>query len=518
MAHAIQPVGYQKIDNFYTATVYEKGAEVIRMMHTLLGPERFRKGTDLYFQRHDGQAVTTEDFVAALEAGGGADLSQFRRWYRQVGTPRVTVEERWDAAAGELTLELAQQVPGWSGEPLGPLHIPLALGLLDQKGHALPVQVKGGPRAESTWVLELREERQTVVLEGLAARPHLSLLRGFSAPVKVERTVDSAGLAFLLAHDSDPFARWEAGQRLYASSLRNAAANLRDGRPAQVDPHMVEAWRATLLDADRDPAFIAQALSLPGYSVLEQEFHPVPVDALLQSQDLHRQTLARACREELLNLYDRYARELATRPHVRTPRDTGMRSLRNHCLSLLSESSDPAMARTALEQFKNATCMSDAMGAMTALAHTTTPEREEVLRLFAARWAGNPVVMNAWFAVQAISRREDTLERVQALLDHPQFDLRNPNKVRSLLVAFAANNPLRFHEAGGRAYGFFADRLLEVDTLNSHMGAAMVRQLMNWKRHEPRRADLLKTQLERVAGHAGLSPNAFEIASKSLEA
>ena len=281
---------------------------------------------------------------------------------------------------------------------------------------------------------------------------------------------------------------------------------------------MVEAWRSTLLDADRDPAFISLALSLPGYSVLEQEFHPVPVDALLQAQDLHRQTLARACREELLNLYDRHARELAARPHARTPRDTGMRSLRNHCLSLLAESSDPAMARTALEQYKNATCMSDAMGALSALTHTTTPEREEVLRLFAGRWSGNPVVMNAWFGVQAISRREDTLDRVEALLTHPEFDLRNPNKVRSLLVTFAASNPLRFHEAGGRAYAFFADRLLQVDAINSHMGAAMVRQLMNWKRHEPRRSALLKAQLERVAAHAGLSPNAFEIASKSLEA
>ncbi len=517
MAHAIQPVSYQKIDNFYTATVYEKGAEIIRMLHTLLGAANYRKGTDTYFQRHDGQAVTTEDFVAALEAGSGVDLRQFRRWYRQMGTPRIQVSEHWDAAAGELQLQLEQSVPGWSGEVLGPLHIPVVVGLLDEQGRDLSVQLQGESAGQAgDRLLELREERQTFTFTGLAARPHLSLLRNFSAPVRLDRQLDERELGFLLAHDSNPFARWEAGQRLYLASLLQSVEHLRQRRPVSVNPDVVQAWRSTLADADQDPAFIALALALPGYAVLEQELDVVPVELLLQSLELHRQTLARTCRDDLHALYSRYSRELDSRPTSRAPRDVGMRALKNLCLVMLSELADSEPAQLALRQYQQAACMTDAMAALAALTHTTAPERQEALQDFARRWGSNPVVMNSWFSVQAVSRREDTLEQIQELLGHPAFDLRNPNKVRALLMAFAVNNPTRFHEQDGLAYSFFTDRLLEVDALNSHMGAAMVRPLMSWRRFEPQRGAQLKAQLERAAAAEKLSPNAYEIVSRSL--
>ncbi len=518
MAHAIQPVSYQKIDNFYTATVYEKGAEIIRMMHTLVGPEGYRKGTDLYFQRHDGQAVTTEDFVAALEAGSGVDLAQFRRWYRQVGTPRVAVTESWDPNAGELVLAFTQEVPGWSGDAQGPLHIPIAMGLLDDQGRELPVQLKGeAARPAGTFLLELREAAQAFTFTGLAARPHISLLRGFSAPVKLERDVPDSELAFLLAHDPDPFSRYEAGQRLYTGSLKAGVAALRSRQPLTVDPMILDAWRSLLADADADPQYFSMALSFPGYGDLEQEYDIVPVTELIQALDFHIQVLARTFRADLLAIHDRYRRELLSRPYSRSSRDEGMRSLQNFCLGMLKELSDPEITRLAFEQYKTATCMSDTMTALSCLAQTDCPEGTEALGDFAKRWHDNPVVMNSWFAVQAASRREDVLDRVADLLTHPAFDLRNPNKVRSLLGAFAGN-VRRFHDSDGRAYRFFTDNLLQVDALNSHMGAALVRQLMHWRRHEPARSAMMKAQLERVASQAGLSPNAFEIASKSLGA
>jgi aminopeptidase N len=519
MAHPIQPVSYQKIDNFYTATVYEKGAEVIRMMHTLLGPEGWRRGMDCYFARHDGQAVTTEDFVKALEDGSGRDLGQFRRWYRQVGTPRLTVRENWDPAGGELHLELSQQVPGWAaGAESGPLHIPLAIGLLDEEGRELPTRLHEEADAQpaGTRLLELRDERRRFTFTGLTARPHLSLLRGFSAPVRVERETAREELGFLLARDSDAFARWEAGQALYTRSLLAAVEGLRKGRGAEVDPIMLVAWGATLADADQDPAFIALALQLPGYTVLEQEYDEVPVEALVQALDLHRRQLAVTHGDALMAVYERYARELAARPYDREPRSAGQRTLKNACLALLGEAEVKEAARLAMRQYRGAQCMSDTMGALAAMTHCHRPEREEALADFAARWGQDPVVMNSWFAVQAVARREDTLERIGALMQHPAFDIKNPNKVRALISTFAARNPARFHKADGSAYRFFTDRVVEVDALNATMGSSMVRPLMSWRRHEPARAALLKEQLERLAATEGLSANSYEIVSKSL--
>ena len=518
MAHPIQPVSYQKIDNFYTATVYEKGSEVIRMMHTLLGQRGWRKGMDLYFERHDGQAVTTEDFVKALEDGSGRDLGQFRRWYRQHGTPRLTVRENWDEDNGILHLDIAQQVPGWAdGATPGPLHIPLSIGLLDEQGRELPAQFMSESHAPTpgTRVLELVEKAQRFSFTGLAARPHLSFLRNFSAPVKVEREQSLEELAFLLAHDRDPFARWEAGQQLYLRSILDAVAAMREGCPAQVSQVVVDAWGTTLADADSDPASIAFALSLPGYAVVEQELEKVPVEAILAAGELHRLTLAQAHRAALEELYNRYRDELMGRPYDRESRSTGQRALKNICLSLLVETGDEAYAALALRQYREASCMTDTMGALGALTHSMAPQRQEALDDFAARWGKDPVVMNAWFSIQAVSRRDDTLERVEELLAHPAFDIRNPNKVRSLLLSFAVGNPGRFHEKEGRAYAFYTQRLRQVDALNAHMGSAMVRPLMSWRRHEDERAALLKGHLQELAG-AGLSANAGEIISRSL--
>jgi len=518
MAHPIQPVAYQKIDNFYTATVYEKGSEVIRMMHTLLGQRNWRKGMDLYFERHDGQAVTTEDFVKALEDGSGRDLGQFRRWYRQHGTPRLSVRESWDGDNGLFHVDVSQQVPGWAeGATPGPLHIPLAIGLLDDAGREVPARLlsESGTPAAGTRVLELVEKAQRFTFADLDSRPRLSFLRNFSAPVKVERVQSLEELAFLLAHDRDPFARWEAGQQLYLRSILAAVEDLRAGRPAQVSPVVLEAWGATLADADTDPASIAFALSLPGYAVVEQELEQVPVEAILAAGDAHRMALATTHKAALVELYERYRLELQARPYDRESRSTGQRALKNMCLALLVEAGGADFAALALRQYREATCMTETMGALAALTHSMAPERQEALDDFAARWGQDPVVMNAWFSIQAVSRRQDTLQRVEALLEHSSFDLRNPNKVRSLLLSFAVGNPGGFHERSGQAYDFYTRLLRQVDAMNAHMGSAMVRPLMSWRRHEEERAGRLKGHLQNLAG-AGLSANAGEIISRSL--
>ena len=522
MAHAIQPATYLKIDNFYTMTVYEKGAEVIRMLRTLLGAEGFRKGMDRYFEKHDGQAVTTDDFVRALEEGSDADLGQFRRWYRQTGTPRLKVERRWDAAAGRLTLELSQQVPGWTaGAAPGPLHVPVALGLLDAEGLDLSMRLAGeaadAPGAgETTRVLELVEEKQSFVFEGLAAEPTPSLLRGFSAPVRLELERDGAELAFLFARDSDPFARWEAGQTLFRDALLRMTAALEQGIEPAVEPAVLAACRATLADADSDPAFIARALTLPGFQTLEQELPVVPVEALLGSVRRHRAAVAGELRGELLALIERYDGLLAG-PHVLDPVSNGRRALSNLALGLLAELDEPAMAELAMKRFRSANCMTDSIGALTALIHTESPLRDEALAEFYARWKNDPVVLNNWFNLQAVSRRADTLDRVRSLMDHEAFDLRNPNKVRALLVGFSQSNPGGFHGGNGEGYAFLADQALQVDALNAQMGASLVRGLIHWKRFDETRARQMRGQLERIVAAQGLSRNAYEIASRSLE-
>jgi len=516
-AHPVRPDSYIEISNFYTPTVYEKGAEVIRMMHHLLGPEAFRAGTDLYFERHDGQAVTTEDFVRALEDASGADLAQFRLWYTQAGTPRLHCSGDWDAAAGTYTLRVRQEVPATPGQPdKAPMHIPLAMGLLDAEGNDLPLQLAG----ESAWtggatrVLALREAEQTVTFTGLAAEPVPSLLRGFSAPVRVHFDYSDADLAFLLAHDSDLFNRWEAGQELAQRALFRCVDAYRAGGAMALDQGLIDAFGALLRGPAGDRALVAEALTLPDEGYLADLAEP-PVDpqAIHAARAFARRRLGEALASELEAAYHANAETGELRV---TPEAIARRRLKNTCLAYRVAAGDDAGRALAAEQFRAASNMTDRLGALRPLVAEGRPEAEEALASFYQQWQGDAEVVDKWFAIQATSPALGTLERVRGLMDHAAFNFRNPNKVRALLGAFARGNPARFHDPEGAAYAFFADQVLAMDAINPQMAAAMARAFSRYARFaEPFQAGM-RGQLERIRDHGALSRDTYEIVAKSL--
>ncbi len=517
MAHPIQPDYYQKIDNFYTATVYEKGAEVIRMMLTLLGEAAFRKGMDRYFEKHDGQAVTTVDFVKALEEGSGVDLTQIRRWYHQFGTPCITVNENWEPEAGVLELQMRQEHRGWTeSADRGPLHVPIRVGLLSSTGEELPVQLEGGQLLRHPGLLELCDTEASFRLTGLSERPRLSINRGFTAPVKLERKTSREDLAFLLAHDTDSFARWEAGQELYRSCLLEAVNGWSPGSDVKIAPDLMNAWRSVLLDRSADPGFLASCLSLPGFATLSQYMDVIQVDALREVGRAYRKALVANFSAELKDTLAWLDTQLAG-PYEWTPRMSGLRSMRGAVISALAEAASPEFCADLETRCKQANNMTDTMTMIGSLIDTHSAERERVLEAFASRWMEDDVVMNGWFAIQATSLRPDTLEQIKALMEHKAFDLRNPNKVRSLIGVLGTSNPYRFHEKDGSAYSFYTDQLLKVDALNPQMGAGLSRALISWRRFDKERGLLMKQELERIAAHKGLSSNAYEIVSRSLE-
>jgi aminopeptidase N len=519
MSHPIQPTRYQKIDNFYTATVYEKGAEIIRMMHTLLGAEGYRKGTDLYFKRHDGQAVTTEDFVKALEDASGTKLTQFRRWYRQKGSPRVQVQETWQADEGRYTLEFSQMVPGWGAETKdhGPLHIPVLMGLLDADGSELPTLLDG----ESTPVvgsrlLELKEDVSRFVFVGLKSKPVPSLLRDFSAPIRLsmDRSVES--LAFLLAHDTDSFARYEAGQVLYKGALLDAIACYEKGESPTFDTRIADAARALLADADRDPSYIVRALSMPGFSVLEQEFDTIPVDSILKASRFYREQMALSLKDECTALYQRYDAWLKQKGHALDGENVGRRELKNFCLGLMNEIEGSDAPQLLMQQMKSADNMTDSLTALATMAQRDNAECDEALDFFYDRWKEDPLVMNSWLATQASSRHPKTLARVKALTKHTAFDLHNPNKVRALLGAFSGG-PSAFHAEDGSGYAFHAENVLKVDELNAQAASGLVRPLIRLKRFDKKRAAHMRVALEKILACETLSANVREIAESGLK-
>ncbi|HZH25888.1 MAG TPA: aminopeptidase N [Azospirillaceae bacterium] len=517
MAHPVRPDSYIEINNFYTMTVYEKGAEVVRMQHTLLGPDRFRKGTDLYFQRHDGQAVTCDDFVAAMEDAGGVDLGQFRRWYAQAGTPVVEAQTRWDGAAGTLSLTLRQSTPPTPGQPDKlPLHIPVAVGLVGPDGRDRPVTLMGenGPGA-TTRVLDLREAEQTFVFTGLDAEPVPSLFRGFSAPVKLKAPVSDAHLAFLLAHDSDPFNRWEAGQTLATRLLLRLVADHQAGRDLTVPEGVVDAFGRLLADAGQDRAFAALALTLPSEGYLGQQMDVIDVDAIHAARLHVRKTLAQRLRPQWMDIY----RGLRTDgPFHVSPDAIGRRSLKNLALGYLMALEDREAVDLCVAQFRTATAMTDALAALQLLAASDAPERADALAAFAERWKDEPLVMDKWFAVQATSPRASAIGDVRALLSHPAFQLTNPNKVYALLGSFAGGNPVRFHDRSGEGYRLHAEQALKLDAMNPQVAARLFGAFTRWRQFDEGRQALMRAELERIVATPGLSPDSYEIISKSLNA
>jgi aminopeptidase N len=517
MAHPVRPQSYMEISNFYTATVYNKGAEVVRMVRTLLGPEGFRKGMDLYFERHDGQAVTTDDFVAAMQDATGVDLAQFKRWYGQAGTPNVAFEGEYDAEANRYSLTLRQSTPPTPGqEEKAPVLIPVRMALLDKSGTAIPLQRPGSEQSgASETVLHFAEAQQRFEFEAVSSEPVVSLFRDFSAPVLLKTGYSDEALAFLLAHDTDTFNRWDAGQQLALRIMHRLIADHEAGRTLVLGEGFVEGVRRTLGDRTLDPALIAEAITLPSERYVGETMREVDVDGIHHVRELIRRVFGTRLFEDLIGTYEHLK---ATGPYRFDSGDAARRSLKNRCLGYLMNSRSPDAARIALEQFRDADNMTDSLAAVSALADTEGEERELALAEFYGRWSGEPLVIDKWLSVQAMSSLPDTLERVKVLIDHPAFDIRNPNRVRALIGAFAQGNQVRFHAADGSGYVFLTDHILVLDSLNPQVAARLAGAFTRWRRFDAGRQAAMRGQLERLKAHEGLSRDVYEVVSKSLEA
>jgi len=516
LAHPVRPDSYIEINNFYTVTVYNKGAEVIRMIQTLLGRDGFRRGMDLYFQRHDGQAVTCDDFVAAMADANQADFGQFQRWYHQAGTPELTVSDAYDVATGRYTLTVRQSCPATPGQPdKQPFHLPLALGLLDAEGQDLPLQLAGEAAPQGTTrVLELREPEHVFEFIHIPARPVPSLLRGFSAPVKLNTTETEADLRFRLAHDSDDFNRWDAGQTLAIRTLLTLVEARQQQQPWTL-PESFSAAFGRALESAAAPALLAQVLTLPGENYLAEQMAVVDVDGIHAARCFVLRTLADRLREPLQTTYADLQR--AEQDGYRIDAEAiGQRALKNVCLDLLLQLDDPELHGLALRQFHAAGNMTDQLGALSALVNTDSSARREALTAFYARWRHEALVVDKWLSVQATSLLPGTLTVVQTLMNHEAFTLRNPNKVRALIGAFCQANPVYFHAADHSGYTFLADQILALNAFNPQIAARLTAAFTRWRKYDPVRQQGIQVQLERILAAPALSPDVYEIAAKSL--
>jgi aminopeptidase N len=518
MKHPIRPESYISMDNFYTSTVYHKGAEVIRMLNTLLGVEGFRRGMDLYFERHDGTAVTCDDFVAALADANDEDLEAFKNWYRQSGTPEVAASGSYDEATGCYTLSLRQSNRDSGIEPGDPppLQIPITVGLLGSDGTDLPLDlVSGSARQRGTsCVLELKETEQQFVFRGLSQHPVPSVLRDFSAPVKLRMERSREELAFLMAHDSDSFSRWDAGQELATKLLLELAVDSAAGRSLSLDPLLSEAFGKILADDRLDHSLRALALILPGEKVLGQETKVIDVDALHAAREFVLRTLASDHREALTKLYHSLA---SARPYASDSASIADRRIKNTALGYLAGLETEEITALIYEQFTRANNMTDSQWALGLLVDLAGEECEQALAAFHKRWRTDPLVLDKWFSAQAMCKRPEALDNVMALSQHPDFSLKNPNRLRSLVGVFCAANQVRFHDESGQGYRFLADIVLELDEMNPQIAARMVSQFNQWKRFPSGRRELMQAELERIAGQPSLSKDVFEIVGRSLE-
>ncbi len=508
LAHPVQPASYLAIDNFYTPTVYNKGAEVIRMMATIIGRTAFRRGMDLYFQRHDNHAVTIDDFVAAMADASGVDLSGFKLWYHQAGTPEISVSDTYDPASRRYSLTVTQRTPPTPGQPdKQPVVIPIAMGLLDGNGQELATQLEGeADPIPGTRVLLATKTESTFTFVDVASPPVPSLLRGFSAPVKLSG-VSRERLQFLAAHDTDAFARWEAGQQYATGLLLDTIAAIQRGETPVVEPALVQAMEANLDGAD--PAFVAEALTLPNEAFLADQMAVVDPDAIHAARDLTRKAIAAGLQDKLAAQYERLT---DTGPYTTDGAAVGRRSLRNTCLAYLSAFGDPTLAKAQVGTGGN---MTDVLAALSVLSGIDCPERDAALASFHAKWHDDALVLDKWFGIQAMSPLPNTMEAVRALSSHPDFDLRSPNRVRALVSSFTFNQ-VRFHAADGAGYRFLADTIIRLDPDNPQIAARMVSSLGQWRRFGAGRQAPMQAELARIVALPGLSKNTFEMATKSL--
>lgn len=514
MSHPIQPDSYQEINNFYTVTVYNKGAEVIRMIHTLLGKEKFRQGMDLYFERHDGQAVTTEEFVSAMEDASDVDLRQFRRWYKQAGTPEVTVKEDYDADRKTYSLELTQATPATAGQDEKlPFHIPVKIGLMTKDAESIPLPEASEQEAgdEST-VLNLVEKQQQFKLENIVEKPVLSILQGYSAPVRLKFERDDEELAFCMAHERDDFNRWEAGQQLSSRLILSMVESINTGDNLVLPAYYVEACRKTLMDKTLDKALIARALTLPSLTYIGEMLPVIDVDAIHKAREFIYSQLALQLKGDLLQIYQ----ENTQQSFDLSPASMAERFLRNQALAYLMYHEEQG-EKLALSQYQVADNMTDQMAAFRALVHHETASSDQVIVEFYQQWKDDHLVMDKWFSVQATVPHISSTSRVEQLFEHADFDIKNPNRVRSLLGAFCAANPVCFHDLGGFGYKLLGRYIEILDAINPQIASRLSVPLTRWKRYDGSRQKLMKEQLQRLISLPKLSSDVSELVEKSLK-
>ena len=511
MSHPVQPDAYMEINNFYTLTVYEKGAEVVGMIHSLLGDQKFREGSDLYFTRYDGQAVTIEEFVGSMEEVSGLDLMQFRRWYKQSGTPQVDVKSHYDAAAKTFSLSFTQSCPPTPGQNhKEPFYIPIKLGLVGADGQDLPLNSQG----DQSIVFSLYERSQTLVFENIQQPPVPSLLRGFSAPIKLNFDYSNDELAHLMANDSDGFNRWDAGQKLSLNVLNLLIDDAKAERELVMDQQLIEVFDSLLSDHSLDPAMVNLMLQLPSEAQLHEQAEIIYVEPIHRAREFVRQAVANALQEKLVATYERLT---VTQDYAPEAGQIGKRALRNCVLSYLMqvESVGPELA---WQQFNTADNMTDKAAALGSLVNCKAAElySYRALKAFETDYSNETLAMNLWLQIQASAKLINGLDRVKALMAHPAFNINNPNKARSLLGAFCSSNLINFHRPDGSGYRFLQQQVTALNALNPQVAARLVTPLTRWKKlPEPSRG-LMRDSLQKIAEHEGLVKDIQEIVTKSL--
>ena len=512
MAHPIRPDQVIEMNNFYTLTVYEKGSEVIRMMHTLLGEENFQKGMQLYFERHDGSAATCDDFVQAMEDASNVDLSQFRRWYSQAGTPVLTIRDDYNPELEQYTLHVTQRTPATAEQKEKlPLHIPLDIELYDNEGKVIPLQHNGHPVHH---VLNVTEEFQTFIFDNVHFQPVPSLLREFSAPVKLDYKWSDAQLTFLMRHARNDFSRWDAAQSLLATYIRLNVARHQQGQPLSLPLHVADAFRAVLLDEQGDPALTALILSLPSENEIAELFEVIDPQAISAVRAALVHALATELSDELYAVYLANQSQDYRIEHA----EIGKRSLKNVCLSYLAFADAEQADKLVQAQYQQAINMTDALAALSAAVAAQLPCRDALLAAYDERWHQDGLVMDKWFVLQATSPADDVLNKVRELLNHRSFTMGNPNRIRSLIGAFAAGNPAAFHAKDGSGYQFLVEMLTDLNTRNPQVAARMIEPLIRLKRYDADRQALMRKALETLKGLDKLSGDLYEKITKALNA
>ena len=524
MAHQVRPDSYIEINNFYTVTIYNKGAEVIRMMAAILGKKDFFKGMDLYFNRHDGQAATTEDFVLAMEDANGVDLKQFRRWYTQAGTPEITMNSEYNEKEKIFNLTLSQTCPPTPGqEKKEPFQIPVVTGLLGENGSPIIPELEGvtNPADSDSVTLELKKPTQTFVFKNVNSRPVPSVLRDFSAPVKLHHDLSHDDLVFLMAHDTDPFNRWEAGQQILTKTILDLVMQSQKDNPNEDGFQelvlkkvmgIITAFKNTLSDDALEMQLKTQTLSLPGEAYLSDQMDVIDVDSIHKVREAVKRSIAAALTTEFKNIY----LSLHGTDNVGFDAESaGIRSLKNLSLDYLTTLGDADIHQLCFKQYENPKTMTDELKALVCIVNEDRSRRKAALDSFHKKWSGDPVVLNKWLMIQATSK-QTTTEDIENLRNHPSFNIQNPNNVRSLIGGFASANLINFHNLDGSGYTFLSNRILEIDKMNPQIASRLVTPFTKWKKFDAARQNLMKDHLEKISKTKGISKDVFEITSKSL--